>query len=169
MAPRLSYPGSSAIPTVALPSRNSAMVSLGAMPQRRCMTMPNAVPTGRAINASANTAKAASMPSSVDRNGKKTCGNTSTQAMPKTKKSKYSDARPMITPAAISPGVTSSSRWTGGCRGTAPDTGPECASPVMVQISSKRCTTCTRLDSRQQASFICQPCRKRVCGDTEAT
>jgi hypothetical protein len=31
--------------------------------------------------------------------------------MPKTKKSKYSDDRPMITPTAISLGVTSSSVW----------------------------------------------------------
>ncbi len=41
--------------------------------------------------------------------GNNSDGKTSTQAIPNTKKSKYSDARPMITPTAISPGVTSSS------------------------------------------------------------
>ena len=35
---------------------------------------------------------------------------TSTQAIPNTKKSKYSDARPMITPTAISPGFAPSLR-----------------------------------------------------------
>ena len=46
-----------------------------------------------------------SVPSRPRSNGKNTAGNTSTEAMPYTKKSKNSEARPMITPMAISPGA----------------------------------------------------------------
>ena len=60
------------MPTVALPSKKSAIVSLAAMLQRRCISMPMKVPTGRAMNASAKTEKAASIPSSGDKNGKYT-------------------------------------------------------------------------------------------------
>jgi hypothetical protein len=38
--------------------------------------------------------------------GKNTFGNTKTDAIAYTKKSKYSDARPITTPMAISPGDT---------------------------------------------------------------
>ncbi len=71
------------------------------------------MPTGRATKASAKIAKAISVPSRRVMKGKTNDGNTSTQAIPKTKKSKYSDDRPMITPTAISLGVASSwvSAW----------------------------------------------------------
>jgi hypothetical protein len=46
------------------------------------------------------------MPSRVLTKGKNTLGNTNTQAIPNTKKSKCSDARPITTPIAISPGAT---------------------------------------------------------------
>ena len=94
------------MPTVAVPSRNSAMVSLVPRPQRRWIAIDTAVPMGRAMNANEKMTKAHSVPSSCGSNGKNTRGNTSTQAMPKTKKSKYSEARPMTTPTAISPGAT---------------------------------------------------------------
>ncbi|MNN96567.1 hypothetical protein D3C81_2155850 [compost metagenome] len=71
--------------------------------------MEMAVPSGRAMKAMAKMAKAMSVPSSRVMKGNNSDGKTSTQAIPNTKKSKYSDARPMITPTAISPGVTSSS------------------------------------------------------------
>ncbi len=41
------------MPTVAVPSRNSAAVSLMPRPQRRWMRMNSAVPNGRATKASA--------------------------------------------------------------------------------------------------------------------
>ena len=94
--------------TVQLPSRNSAIVSLKASPQRRWMAMDKAVPKGRAMKAREKMAKAISVPSSRDRKGNSSDGNTRTQAMPNTKKSKYSEDRPMITPTATSPGVMSS-------------------------------------------------------------
>ena len=47
------------------------------------------------------------MPVSGAAKGKNTFGNTSTEAMPNTKKSKYSDARPITTPSAMSLGLTS--------------------------------------------------------------
>ena len=65
------------------------------------------------------------VPSKRDKNGKSRPGNTRTQAIPNTKKSKYSAARPMITPTAISPGVTSSSVWA-----TARDKERTCADPA---------------------------------------
>jgi hypothetical protein len=73
--------------------------------------MERAVPNGRATKAMAKMANAIKVPSRRDRKGNRNDGKTSTQAIPKTKKSKYSDERPMITPTAISPGVTSSSVW----------------------------------------------------------
>ncbi|MPM69645.1 hypothetical protein SDC9_116593 [bioreactor metagenome] len=97
------------MPTVHTPSANMARVSLVPRPQRRCTAMPMAVPTGRATKASAKMANAISVPSSRDRKGNRVNGKTSTQAIPKTKKSKYSEDRPMITPTAISLGVRSSS------------------------------------------------------------
>src|SRR3954471_4177066 len=45
------------------------------------------------------------MPSSRPANGKNTAGKTSTDAIAKTKKSKYSEARPITTPTAMSPGA----------------------------------------------------------------
>ena len=96
------------MPTVQTPSMNSAMVSLVPRPQRRWMAMEMAVPTGRTTKATASSAKAISVPSRRDRKGNRKDGKTRTQAIPKTKKSKYSDERPMITPTAISLGVTSS-------------------------------------------------------------
>ena len=80
------------MPTVAVPSRNSAAVSGGA-PQRRWMAMDSAVPMGRAMKAKLKMTKDQSVPSSAGSNGKNTRGKTSTQAMPKTKKSKYSEVR----------------------------------------------------------------------------
>ncbi|MNE61349.1 hypothetical protein D3C80_1565570 [compost metagenome] len=97
------------MPTVHEPSRNKAMVSLVARPQRRCTAMEIAVPNGRAMKASEKIAKEASVPSSLENEGNSNAGKTNTQAMPNTKKSKYSDDRPITTPTAISPGVTSSS------------------------------------------------------------
>ena len=44
--------------------------------------MNTTVPIGRAMNASAKTVNDSSVPSSGDTNGKKTSGNTSTDAMP---------------------------------------------------------------------------------------
>src|SRR5574343_660551 len=73
--------------------------------------MEIAVPTGRATKAREKMANAIRVPSRRERNGNSRDGNTSTLAIPNTKKSKYSDDRPMITPTAISPGVTSSSVW----------------------------------------------------------
>ncbi len=62
-------------------------------------------PMGRAMKAKAKITKAYNVPSRPRSNGKNTAGNTSTEAMPYTKKSKNSEARPMITPMAISPGA----------------------------------------------------------------
>ena len=84
------------------------MVSLVPRPQWRCTAMDTAVPSGRATKATASRPNAARVPFSGDRKGNRKAGNTSTQAIPKTKKSKYSDERPMMTPTAISPEVTSS-------------------------------------------------------------
>src|SRR3546814_530419 len=92
--------------TVVVPSKNRATVNLVPRPQRRCTAMKMAVPNGRQMNAKEKIANDHSVPYNSGSNGKKTCGKTATQAMPKTKKSKYSDARPMITPTAISPGAT---------------------------------------------------------------
>ena len=68
--------------------------------------MDSAVPMGRAMKAKLKMTKDQSVPSSAGSNGKNTRGKTSTQAMPKTKKSKYSEVRPTMTPTAISPGAT---------------------------------------------------------------
>jgi len=94
------------MPTVAVPSRNNATVSFVARPQRRWIAIDSAVPMGRMMNAKEKMTKAQSVPSSCGSKGKKTFGKTSTQAMPNTKKSKYSEARPTTTPTAISPGAT---------------------------------------------------------------
>ena len=66
--------------------------------------MKMAVPIGRAMKANEKMAKEYSVPFSWSANGKNTDGNTSTEAMAYTKKSKYSEARPITTPTAISPG-----------------------------------------------------------------
>ena len=55
--------------------------------------MDSAVPMGRAMKAKLKMTKDQSVPSSAGSNGKNTRGKTSTQAMPKTKKSKYSEVR----------------------------------------------------------------------------
>ena len=60
--------------------------------------MDSAVPMGRAMKAKLKMTKDQSVPSSAGSNGKNTRGKTSTQAMPKTKKSKYSEVRPTMTP-----------------------------------------------------------------------
>ena len=70
------------MPAVAVPSRNSALVSLTPRPQRDWIFMKSTVPNGRAMNASANTANAASVPSRRSRNGKKIDGKISAEAMP---------------------------------------------------------------------------------------
>src|SRR6478752_1286279 len=82
------------------------------------MAMPASVPIGRATKASASKAKAYKVPCSRSANGKNTAGKTSTEAMPKTKKSKYSEARPITTPTAMSPGAASAS--SGELSGVAP-------------------------------------------------
>src|SRR5690606_12194001 len=94
------------MPAVAVPSMNSASVNFGPRPQRRCTAMKMAVPNGRQMNANEKITNDHSVPYSGVSKGKKICGKTATQAMPNTKKSKYSDARPMTTPTAISPGAT---------------------------------------------------------------
>jgi hypothetical protein len=71
------------------------------------MAMKVIEPMGRARKASANSVKAYSVPSNRSANGKNTRGKTNTDAIPYTKKSKCSDARPMMTPIAISPGAIS--------------------------------------------------------------
>ncbi|MNS86402.1 hypothetical protein D3C72_1203050 [compost metagenome] len=68
--------------------------------------MERAVPIGRMMKANEKMTKAQSVPSRGSSKGKNTFGKTSTHAMPKTKKSKYSEARPTTTPTAISPGAT---------------------------------------------------------------
>ncbi len=113
--------GRNAMPAVDVPSTNSAIVNLAARPQRRWIAIDTIVPIGRAMNASAKIANAYSVPSSFASYGKNTDGNTSTDAMPYAKKSKYSDARPTTTPTAMSPGATSSwwtLRWSGSALGT---------------------------------------------------
>src|SRR6187455_385863 len=104
-APAAAWDGSRAMPTVELPSRNRETVSLAPRPKRRCSAIPARVPIGRTTKASASRAKAYRMPSRRAAKGKNTAGNTSTEAMPKTKKSKYSEARPITTPTAMSPGA----------------------------------------------------------------
>ena len=93
------------MPAVAVPSTKSAAVSFTLRPQRRCTVMNNAVPNGREMKANEKIANAYSSPCRSSANGKKTWGNTRTAAMPNTKKSKYSEARPTTTPTAISSGA----------------------------------------------------------------
>ncbi len=80
--PRLAVLGRKAMPAVELPSKNSAMVSLVARPQRRWIAIDSTVPIGRAMNASEKIAKAQSVPSRRPMSGKNTAGKTSTEAMP---------------------------------------------------------------------------------------
>ncbi len=70
------------MPTVEVPSANSASVSLVPRPQRRWISMNTTVPIGRAMNANEKTKNESSVPSRRDSNGKKMKGNTSTEAMP---------------------------------------------------------------------------------------
>lgn len=65
-----------------VPSRNSAAVILVPRLQRSWMRRNSAVPTGRAMNASANTANEYSVACNGSANGKNTRGNTSAEAMP---------------------------------------------------------------------------------------
>ena len=90
------------MPAVAQPSRKSAAVSLTPRPQRRSIAMKITVPNGLAIKASAKSTKDQSTPESGSRKGNITRGNTSTEAMAKTKKSKNSELRPITTPTAMS-------------------------------------------------------------------
>ena len=62
-------------------------------------------PIGLAMKAKEKITKAYNVPSRLRSKGENTAGNTRTEAMPYTKKSKNSDARPMMTPMAISPGA----------------------------------------------------------------
>ena len=57
-------------------------------------------------------------------------GKTSAQAIPKTKKSKYSDDRPITTPTAMSPGETSECRTPLSAPGT-----PDGAAPFAVGLN----------------------------------
>ena len=68
--------------------------------------MKRTEPIGRATKASENMAKEYSVAVRGSAKGKNTLGKTTTDAMAKTKKSKYSAARPMTTPMAISLGAT---------------------------------------------------------------
>ena len=70
------------MPAVAVPSRNSAAVSLTPRPQRFCTCMKSVVPKGLAMKARAKMAKAYSVPVSGSANGKNTWGNTITEAIP---------------------------------------------------------------------------------------
>ena len=92
--------------TVEVPNRKSATVSLVTRPCRRSSRVNSTVPSGRATKASATSTKDQSVPVSGSRNGKMRAGKTITDAMAKTKKSKNSDVRPMMTPTAISDGET---------------------------------------------------------------
>ena len=94
------------MPTVEVPRISSASVSLALLPWRRSMTVKNAVPSGRARNASAKTVNDHSVAVSGSAKEKYRAGNTMTEAMAKTKKSKNSDDRPMTTPTAMSEGET---------------------------------------------------------------
>ena len=93
------------MPTVAVPSRNSAAVSLVARPAaldghgQRGADGPR--DEGEAED---DEGPERALERRLER--KNTRGKTSTQAMPKTKKSKYSEVRPTMTPTAISPGAT---------------------------------------------------------------
>ena len=69
------------MPTVELPSRNSAIVSFTLRLKWRWMAMKTSVPIGRAMKASAEMAKEYRVPSSRSANGKNTAGKTSTEAM----------------------------------------------------------------------------------------
>ena len=92
--------------TVEVPSRKSATVSLVTRPCLRSRAVKITVPSGRATNASATSTKDQSVPVSGSRKGKMRAGNTITDAIANTKKSKNSDVRPMMTPTAISDGET---------------------------------------------------------------
>ena len=70
------------MPTVEVPSTNSASVSLVPRPHRRWISMNTTVPIGRAMNANEKTTNESSVPSRRDSNGKNMKGNTSTDAMP---------------------------------------------------------------------------------------
>ena len=70
------------MPAVEVPSRNSAAVSLMPRPKRRWMRMNTIVPTGRAMKANEKTTNEYSVAFRRDSKGKKTAGNTSTDAMP---------------------------------------------------------------------------------------
>src|SRR3954454_19374768 len=88
------------------PSRNKAIVSFTPRPCRRSTAMKMTEPIGRAMKASEKTAKEYRVAVRGSAKGKNTLGNTTTEAIAKTKKSKYSAARPMMTPRAISLGAT---------------------------------------------------------------
>ena len=70
-----------AMPAVAQPSRNSAIVSLAPRPKRMSIWVNSNVPNGRAMNASEKTANDQSTPSSGSAKGNITFGKTSTEAI----------------------------------------------------------------------------------------
>ncbi len=70
------------MPAVLVPSRNSAAVSLVPRLQRDWIHRNSTVPSGRAMNASANTANEYRVACSGSAKGKNTFGNTSAEAMP---------------------------------------------------------------------------------------
>ena len=70
------------MPTVEVPSTNSASVSLVPRPHRRWISMNTIDPIGRAMNANEKMVNEYSVPSRRDSNGKNMKGNTSTDAMP---------------------------------------------------------------------------------------
>ena len=94
------------MPAVEMPSMNKATVSFVSRPNRCCTIINATVPRGRAMNAKEKMMNEYSVPVSGSSKGKNIFGNTRTDAIAYTKKSKYSEARPITTPIAISPGVT---------------------------------------------------------------
>ncbi|MNS65101.1 hypothetical protein D3C72_982500 [compost metagenome] len=79
--PRWEYVGRKAMPAVDTPSRKRANVSLALRPMRRWISMKITVPNGRAMKANEKIRNAYNVPSRRSSNGKKTRGNTSTEAM----------------------------------------------------------------------------------------
>ena len=69
------------MPAVDTPSRKRAKVSLALRPMRRWISMKITVPKGRAMKANEKIRNAYNVPSRRSSNGKKTRGNTSTEAM----------------------------------------------------------------------------------------
>ena len=86
------------------PSRNSAIVSLTPRPCRRSTAVKMTRADRPGHEGEREDGEGVQRRRQGSANGKNTFGNTTTEAMAKTKKSKYSAARPMMTPMAISLG-----------------------------------------------------------------